>query len=216
MKRILTAIAVLLMACATVFAQGGYQVKGVVVDAMGPVIGAAVVQQGTTNGTSTGVDGDYTLTVPSGDAIIEIIDIENMENGTSQWTGDEDDPVFDPNDEEVMKNPEAAAKKAWDKWRTMKVNLRKKLKEVDAAAVALRDQWTQYQRDVAAFESIRVISASSGRISSCDKVPKKSTKSPKTTGSEVRIRPSVCNPIMDNASWATASFCRMFRCSNIL
>ena len=48
MKRILTAIAVLLMACATVFAQGGYQVKGVVVDDMGPVIGAAVVQQGTT------------------------------------------------------------------------------------------------------------------------------------------------------------------------
>ena len=85
----------------------------------------------------------------------EIIDIENMENGTSQWTGDEDDPVFDPNDEEVMKNPEAAAKKAWDKWRTMKVNLKKKLKEVDAAAVALRDQWTQYQRDVAAFESNR-------------------------------------------------------------
>ena len=72
MKRLLTAIAVLLTACATVFAQGGYTVKGVVVDAMGPVIGAAVVQQGTTNGTSTGIDGDYTLTVPSGDAIIEI------------------------------------------------------------------------------------------------------------------------------------------------
>ena len=72
MKRILTAIAVLLMACATVFAQGGYQVKGVVVDAMGPVIGAAVVQQGTTNGTSTGLDGDFVLTVPNADAMIEI------------------------------------------------------------------------------------------------------------------------------------------------
>ena len=72
MKRILTAIAVLLMACATVFAQGGYQVKGVVVDDMGPVIGAAVVQQGTTNGTSTGIDGDFVLTVPNADAMIEI------------------------------------------------------------------------------------------------------------------------------------------------
>ena len=72
MKRILTAIAVLLMACATVFAQGGYQVKGVVVDAMGPVIGAAVVQQGTTNGTSTGIDGDFVLSVPNGDTMIEI------------------------------------------------------------------------------------------------------------------------------------------------
>ena len=57
----------------TVLAQGGYQVKGVVVDALGPVIGAAVVQQGTTNGTSTGMDGDFVLNVPSGDALIEII-----------------------------------------------------------------------------------------------------------------------------------------------
>ena len=72
MKRILTTIAVLLAACATVFAQGGYQVKGVVQDAMGPVIGAAVVQQGTTNGTSTGLDGDFVLTVPNADAMIEI------------------------------------------------------------------------------------------------------------------------------------------------
>ena len=72
MKRILTAIVVLFAVCATVFAQGGYQVKGVVVDAMGPVIGAAVVQQGTTNGTSTGIDGDFVLTVPNADAMIEI------------------------------------------------------------------------------------------------------------------------------------------------
>ena len=74
MKRILTAVFVLLasLTSTTVLAQGGYQVKGVVVDAMGPVIGAAVVQQGTTNGTSTGIDGDYVLNVPSGDALIEI------------------------------------------------------------------------------------------------------------------------------------------------
>ena len=55
-----------------VLAQGGYQVKGVVVDAVGPVIGAAVVQQGTTNGTSTGIDGDFVLNVPNGDVLIEI------------------------------------------------------------------------------------------------------------------------------------------------
>ena len=72
MKRILTATAVLLAACVTVFAQGGYQVKGVVEDAMGPVIGATVLEQGTTNGTSTGLDGDYVLTVSKADAIIEI------------------------------------------------------------------------------------------------------------------------------------------------
>ena len=72
MKRVLTAVAVLLAACATVFAQGGYQVKGVIVDAIGPVIGASVIEQGTTNGTSTGLDGDYTLKVSSPDAVIEI------------------------------------------------------------------------------------------------------------------------------------------------
>ena len=72
MKRILTALAVLLAACATVFAQGGYQVKGVVVDAIGPVIGASVIEQGTSNGVSTGLDGDFLLTVSSADAMVEI------------------------------------------------------------------------------------------------------------------------------------------------
>ena len=74
MKRILTAVAVCLLSLAatTMLAQGGYQVKGVVVDAMGPVIGATVMEQGTTNGTSTGLDGDYVLTVKSADAIVEI------------------------------------------------------------------------------------------------------------------------------------------------
>ena len=74
MKRILTAVFVLLasLTSTTVLAQGGYQVKGVVVDAVGPVIGAAVVQQGTTNGTSTGIDGDFVLNVPNGDALVEI------------------------------------------------------------------------------------------------------------------------------------------------
>ena len=72
MKRILTAIAVLLTACATVFAQGGYQVKGVVEDAIGPVIGASVIEQGTSNGVSTGLDGDFLLTVSNADAMVEI------------------------------------------------------------------------------------------------------------------------------------------------
>ena len=57
---------------ASVFAQGGYEVKGVVVDAVGPIIGATVIEQGTTNGASTGLDGDYVLTVSSADAIVEI------------------------------------------------------------------------------------------------------------------------------------------------
>ncbi len=75
MNRIMTLCASFLLSCimgASVFAQGGYEVKGVVVDAVGPIIGATVIEQGTTNGVSTGLDGDYVLTVSSADAIVEI------------------------------------------------------------------------------------------------------------------------------------------------
>ena len=74
MKRILTLVAIVLMGTFSTLAsaQGGYQVKGVVEDAMGPVIGATVIEQGTSNGTSTGLDGDFILTVSSPDAIVEI------------------------------------------------------------------------------------------------------------------------------------------------
>lgn len=74
MKRIITAVATLLfgLAATTVSARSGYQIKGVVVDAAGPVIGATVMEQGTTNGTSTGIDGDYILTVSSPDAMVEV------------------------------------------------------------------------------------------------------------------------------------------------
>ncbi len=76
MNRIMTLCASFLLSCilggASVFAQGGYEVKGVVVDAIGPIIGATVIEQGTTNGASTGLDGDYVLTVSSADAIVEI------------------------------------------------------------------------------------------------------------------------------------------------
>ena len=75
MNRIKTLCASFVLSCimgVSVFAQGGYEVKGVVVDAIGPVIGATVIEQGTTNGTSTGLDGDYVLTVSSENAVVEI------------------------------------------------------------------------------------------------------------------------------------------------
>ena len=75
MKRIVTklvGIMLLSLMTTSVFAQGGYQVKGVVTDAMGPVIGATVIEQGTSNGTTTGLDGDYVLTVANANSIVEI------------------------------------------------------------------------------------------------------------------------------------------------
>ncbi len=53
--------------------KGSYKVQGVVVDNTGlPVIGATVVEVGTTNGISTGIDGDYTLMVKGPESVIEI------------------------------------------------------------------------------------------------------------------------------------------------
>ena len=75
MNRIMTLCATLVLACimgVQVFAQSGYEVKGVVVDQLGPVIGATVLEKGTTNGVSTGLDGDYVLVVSSANSVVEI------------------------------------------------------------------------------------------------------------------------------------------------
>lgn len=75
MKRILTilaGIAASAVMSVSVFAQGGYTVKGVVVDNLGPVIGATVMEPGTTNGTITDLDGNYNLTVSSAEATVEV------------------------------------------------------------------------------------------------------------------------------------------------
>ena len=84
MNRIMTLCATLVLACimgVQVFAQSGYEVKGVVVDAVGPVIGATVIEQGTSNGVSTGLDGDYTLTVSKADAVVEVTCKDNSQRG---------------------------------------------------------------------------------------------------------------------------------------
>lgn len=75
MNKFLTICASFILSCMLalpVSAQGGYKVKGVVFDQAGPVIGATVLEQGTTNGTSTGLDGDFVLSVKSADSMIEI------------------------------------------------------------------------------------------------------------------------------------------------
>ena len=69
---LITTVALLAASAVSVSAQGGYEVKGIVVDALGPVIGATVIEKGTVNGVSTGLDGDYILKVASADALVEI------------------------------------------------------------------------------------------------------------------------------------------------
>ena len=68
---ICAALTVFLVGSTSVLAQGGYQISGTVTDAVGPVVGATVVELGTSNGTSTGPDGGYSLTVSSPDSPVE-------------------------------------------------------------------------------------------------------------------------------------------------
>ena len=63
-------ISITLLSLTSAFAQ--YTVKGQIVDAVGPVIGAAVLEQGTLNGTESDMDGNFTLTVSSASSMIEI------------------------------------------------------------------------------------------------------------------------------------------------
>ncbi len=65
-------LALLCLDCVFASAQGGYTVQGTVNDQYGPVIGATVVEQGTSNGTTTGIDGGFSLTVTGPSAMIEI------------------------------------------------------------------------------------------------------------------------------------------------
>ena len=60
---------------ATLFSSGitfaqNRTITGTVTDAMGPVVGAGVVQKGTTNGVATDVDGHYSITVPNGAILV--------------------------------------------------------------------------------------------------------------------------------------------------
>ena len=61
--------------------QAKHTVKGVVEDALGPIAGANVVEKGTTNGTITDMDGNFTLEgVKNGDVIqISFIGYSTME-----------------------------------------------------------------------------------------------------------------------------------------
>mgnify|MGYP002705409603 FL=1 len=54
-------------------AQSQKQVKGQVVDATGePVIGASILEKGTTNGVISDIDGNFSLNVSSPNAVIVI------------------------------------------------------------------------------------------------------------------------------------------------
>ena len=73
-KQILFILAFLLTAGLwSASAQDKFQVRGTVLDENGEsVIGAGVMEKGTTNGAITDIDGKYVLTVSSANAVLEV------------------------------------------------------------------------------------------------------------------------------------------------
>lgn len=68
-------IAMTLAMSLTSLAQNAFEVKGLVLDEAGPMVGVTVLERGTVNGTSTGVDGDFVLKVSGPSAVVEISSI---------------------------------------------------------------------------------------------------------------------------------------------
>ena len=67
LKRLFSVLAGLVLGASALLAQNTITVRGTILDAeKQPVIGAGVMQSGTTNGASTDLDGHFTITVPAG------------------------------------------------------------------------------------------------------------------------------------------------------
>lgn len=63
--------AMLIVFAPAAFAQSAPTVTGTVTDQSGqPVIGATIIEQGTTNGATTGVDGSYSLKLRGGGILL--------------------------------------------------------------------------------------------------------------------------------------------------
>ena len=71
-RNIIASAVLLFTADAFLSAQNEYVLSGTVQDDLGPVIGATVVEKGTANGTSTDLDGRFSLVVEGPDAEVEI------------------------------------------------------------------------------------------------------------------------------------------------
>ena len=81
--------------------QQTHKVSGTVVDAMGPVIGASILEKGTSNGTVTDIDGNYSLNVkPGATLVISYIGFQTQEiavgnQSTINVTMKEDDTTLE-------------------------------------------------------------------------------------------------------------------------
>lgn len=82
-QRLLSLLLGMLLCIPVVFGQNQVAVKGKVLDADGqPVIGAAIMQKGTSNGVTTDLDGNFSFLVPAG----AVLEISSIGYGTQEVT----------------------------------------------------------------------------------------------------------------------------------
>ena len=82
-QRLLSLFLGMLFCIPVVFGQNQVAVKGKVLDADGqPVIGAAIMQKGTSNGVTTDLDGNFSFLVPAG----AVLEISSIGYGTQEVT----------------------------------------------------------------------------------------------------------------------------------
>ena len=82
-QRLLPLLLGMLLCIPTAFGQNQVAVKGKVLDADGqPVIGAAIMQKGTSNGVTTDLDGNFSFVVPAG----AVLEISSIGYGTQEVT----------------------------------------------------------------------------------------------------------------------------------
>ena len=67
LMRVMSVVLGIVLGASALLAQNNITVTGTVTDALKePLVGVSVIQQGTTNGTATDVDGNYSISVPEG------------------------------------------------------------------------------------------------------------------------------------------------------
>ena len=147
--------------------QAKHTIKGVVEDALGPIAGANVVEKGTTNGTITDMDGNFTLDVAS-NAIL-VISYIGYQNSEIPVNGQKDFKISLKEDSQALEEVVVVGYGT-----QKKVNLTGSVSSVDFADQALSRPITNVSNALAGLSAGVQVQQTSGQ--------------PGSDGSKIRIR----------------------------
>ena len=121
----------------------------------------------------------------------EVKELDDMISGKRKDDGGSEDLVVTPDEEEMMKDPDAATDNATEKWNKLKEDLKLKLAEVDTAVVALRESWTNYYATAKSFMKDREKCVPEYFIETCFKLILKERSLDMFDGSELVLTDDV-------------------------